>query len=299
MSIVALGAVAIVVVSGCGGGGSSPGGADIGRQLGFPLPVVLPSWTVHEYRGDGHNGTKPMPFFVRAGEVSTQVQPPKLRFKAPARTGVVDRANIDWYYLQPLSPASIELIIMIQPTANEDADLYVLEGIVSDYDDGAACLGYSTRFPSDPGGPTPMGGYAPDWTAIDFSNTGGYPAAQVAVYGYEGATGGAQDHYRIEVDKPRYPTVNGAWLHDQVAYRQSDWFAFQATAGNQYTVRTLSPDNPSHYVYELDSGGFVGAEETAGGGIVQYTATETGTHYVRVFGASPGPNRYDIKVTSP
>lgn len=297
LAIASVTGVLLALGGGCGGSGSSPLAGDVSRAVSIGLPQVLPMWTVEEYRGEGAGAYKQMPSFVRVQkDVSSQFQPPKLRFRAPSRAGQTERANFDWYYIQPLN-TDLRLVIMVQPTANEDSDLYVFEGTGSDFDDDANCLAYSRRLPTLNQGPDSLGGYAPDWVAIDFTDTNGYPAAQVGVYGYEN-WGVSEYHYRIEVDKIRWISVNGPWYHSKVAYQQSDWWAFWGTTGNHYVVRTVSPGNPDMYVYEQHSSGFIDDEEGPAGGIVEFDADYSGWHYVRVFGAktTPGPSHYEIKV---
>lgn len=289
--------VAAAMVAGCGGTGSLAGPSDPAfRQIGLNVPQVMPMWSVEEYRGDGHGGTKPIPDLVRNPEVSPQLTPPKLRMRTPPRNAQVPYAMTDWYYIQPIAAASINLVVLVQPTSNTDSDLFVLEAIGSGYDDGASVLGYSNRLPQDVDNVSAVGGYAPDWVAFNVTNTSGYPAAQVAIYGYSTGT----SYYTVEVDKTRILTLNGPWINDQVAHLASDWFQFSATAGTQYTVQVnATGGNPDFYVYEGSSTAYAGGNENLGGGTVTYTATVDGTHYVRVIGASPGATYYQIKVTSP
>jgi hypothetical protein len=206
------------------------------------------------------------------------------------------------YWLRlPAINNSRTILVTLQPTADEDADLFLLKGRASECggpeDD---CLGYSVRAPSLGSPPDTVHGYAPDWVAFTPGNTNGFPAAQVAVYGI--ATGATPKHFWAEADRVYPLTVNGGAYTHTLTGGDSNWYSFSATNGLQYTV-TLDMSggtgDPDSYVYGDSSSKFRVKCDSAGGGDAVFTAAETSTHYVRVFAFNPGTNTFTVSVTQP
>ena len=235
-----------------------------------------------------------------AGIDSAGTMPFRLRYGNPPKTQLVVRKRISWYDL-PQTKVGAHLgmpVITVQPTANEDADLYVLEGSGADFGDGAGLIGSSTRLPSASGGIA--GGYAPDWVAWEAGRTRGAPTAQVAVYG-DVDDPAVRKHYLIETDWAWELQVDGTPLRPggQVQFG-SDWNFFEAHSGNPYTVHmTAHAGDPDLYVYGDESTEYVGGDATVGGGSVAFAATMTGRHFVRAYGFGPSNNDAEVWVTSP
>jgi hypothetical protein len=278
------------LVTGC----SSTSGTAGSPADGLAIPKI------REYVGDGGGSAKPWPGFIPRPEQADALGQ-LLGFGAWPRTTFVPAKQTYWLRLPAINNNST-IVVTLQPTADEDADLFLLRGRASDCggpeDD---CLGYSARAPALGSPPDPLHGYAPDWVAFTPGNTSGFPAAQVAVYGI--ATGATSKHFWVEADRVSPRTVNGGVGTYTLTGGNSNWYSFSATSGLQYTV-TLSisgggTGDPDSYVYGDNSSKFVVKCDGAGGGDAVFTATETGTHYVRVFANAPGANIFSVQVTQP
>ena len=241
------------------------------------------------------------PFFRPRGVavVGASTDPTKLGYGLAPKVNRVRRNRVSWYELPPTTIAAHPgaPVITLQPTADEDADLFVLEGRGAYYWDGADDIDYSTRLPSG-GTDTVAGGYAPDWVAFDTGATGGAPTAQIAVYGVASAT--TFKNYRIESDWAWELVVNGASLRQAVAQYNSDWNYFEATSGTQYTVHmTAHAGDPDIYVYRDVSTEFVASDVTTGNASISFTASRACRHYIRAYGYAAANNDPEVWVTSP
>jgi hypothetical protein len=260
----------LVVLVGCGSGSSpGPGGtvATVGKFM--------------EYTGDGGGSLKPWPgLFATAGDQANRV-PTELTSTAVPTAARVPAGNINWFYVDhwtTLYPA----VITVQPTADEDSDLYVMEGQGSAYGDGAGCLGFSKRTPDGTQPDRLRGlGYAPDWVAYDLGSIPTAPAAQVAVYGATGGT--AKKHFTIEIHSAFRLSVGGLSSSTRRDVGSSAWYRFYAFTGRDYSLQLTATDgDPDMYLYALNSSGYVARHTAVGGGTINFTAKATGYHYVRV-----------------
>jgi hypothetical protein len=273
-----------ITLTGCGG---SDGGSD-GSALA-PLDKIS------EYLGDGHNGAKPLLDGLEPAPtgLDTQALPTALVIEAPPLTGRTPAKNINWYRVPPVS-ATRELLVTLQPTADEDSDLYLLSADGETYSPKAACLGYSNRLPA---GGDDVNGYAPDWAAFTTPNSQGRQSAQVAVYGM--ATGATPKHYRVECDPVWGLTVNGVTKGGSLTLYDSHWYRFAGQAGTDYDVmlQAISGD-PDTYVYQGDATHFIAKDTQVGSGTsVGFTAAVDGYYYVRVHGFNAGS--YEVGIASP
>jgi hypothetical protein len=284
-----LGAVLILaaVIGGCGSGGvgSTPDLPGMGK--------------IREYVGDGGGSLKPWPAMLPAPNAEQpQALGTMLTLGANFLTNSVPRYQTNWYRLAPV-PTKTIIVVTLQPTANEDSDLYVCRGGVYEFEPHAY-YGYSVRLPSVVGGDG-VDGYAPDWVAFTRSPTAG-PAAQVAVFG--GGTAGTK-HYRIEADAVALLPLTGAKRGGTLPPYDSHWYRFHATSGTAYSVHLQTVDeDPDIYVYQDAATEFVGKAVLYGAGheTVAFTASETVYHYVRVHawgGGGSGSAQYKVWVTSP
>jgi len=259
--------------------------------------------TIQEYVGDGHGGVKPWPALIPrpADSVTDQISRMgyPLHYGDPPATQFVRKRQISWYRSWTLTTVGQPhtVVITLQPTADEDTDLFVLEASGGDYYDGADVLGFSDRTPDgtapDPAVPA---GYAPDWVAFTTGATGGFPAAQVAVYGFD--TTVTRSHFQIEADLARKLTVNGAARSGGSPTNDSAWYWFSATSGTQYTVNmTDKSGDPDLFVYGATSSDFIDLDDGTTNASISFTATATGRHYVRV--AAYDADTHDVAVTSP
>jgi hypothetical protein len=288
LGCVALGGLLALALNGCGSG---PGA----------VTDVTSADKIVEYRGDGGGSLKPLPalgipLLVDAGEAI----PTLLGINANPKSGQVPAKQVNWYRVEAIPPTPLPpiLLVTLQPTANEDSDLFVLEGNASGYGpSGAPVLGLSRRAPTS-SGRLKNKGYAPDWVAFQHNPTDGWPAAQVAAYGFH--VGSAVKHYRIEVSDVGLMApgvVTQAFPLDQ--YR-SHWWRLEATNGTQYrVVVTAVSGDPDIFVYEDSASAFVGSNTRVGSGAVKFTAAKTCRHYIRVYAAAAGDNRYRLRVLSP
>jgi len=276
--------LALLAVSGCGSN-STPSAVD---------QVLEPRIT--EYVGDGGGSLKPWPDFLGPLAVdSTSAVAPKLRIGDPPKTGKVPRKQVSWYRLQALKNAD-QLIVTLQPTADEDSDLYVLEGRGTNFDDGAALLASSRRAPTSP--EYGAWGHAPDWVSFTANTTAGWPAGHVAVFGVNETP--AVKHFRIELDRGFALPVGGGPQGGTVARYDSDWWGVSATSGTQYTIEMkVTAGDPDIFLYEDEATEFLTKDTGTGDATLVFTATTTGYHHVRVYGYGPTPNNYTIEVTSP
>lgn len=296
------------MMAGCGGG-TAPRGIVAGDWFeaalrpspSQPPEDLFPLGRIHEYVGDGHGGTKPLPDFVHLKpQVSTQSLAPRLWIRRVSRAGEITARHINWYEVEPINVESV-LVATLQPTNSGDADLYIMEGPSADYSDGLDCIQYSSRLPNGGQDDAVRGnGFAPDWAAWLQQPSGGKPAAMIAVWGEEHDTTDKRT-YRIEVDRVRTLVVDGATQLGNVARGQSDWFRFQvwgsesSPASYRVAVKAISND-PDMYVYRSGSVGFIGESAEPGGGTVEFQSTSWAYVYVRVYGYGNGPNRYRIRV---
>jgi hypothetical protein len=161
MCVVAcVGAIGALVL-GCSSSGPEPTNDAVGIR----------TFKISEYVGDGHGGTKPLLFGAGPGDVAAAMGS-YLGFGGTPRSATVVINQTQWYKL-PASTVARPLVITVQPTADEDTDLYVLNGRPSHYPGADACLGYSDRTPSGSDGV--RSGYAPDWVSISPGNTTAAP----------------------------------------------------------------------------------------------------------------------------
>jgi hypothetical protein len=275
------------LLAGCSGTVGGRGGP--GDGVSIPL--------IDEYVGDGGGSAKPWP-----GASAQPDQPDAmgtlLSFGRWPKTATVTAKNVNWFRVAGAKAAAV-CVVTLQPTADEDADLFVMKGDASGFGgSGDDCLGYSRRTP-DGGAPDPVHGFAPDWVAYEPGNTSGWPSAQVAVYGMHSGT--AVKHFWVEADRASQLVVNGGGYTHTVEGGNSNWYYFAATSGLQYTVRlqSVTAGDPDSYVYGSTASQFKAKHTAAGGGDAVFTATETGRHYIRVFGEAPGDNTFHVLVRQP
>jgi len=260
----------LLVLMGCGSGSSpGPGGnvAAVGKFM--------------EYVGDGGGSLKPWPAFLtpsgdQAARVPTELDsmPVPLAARVPA-------GNINWFYVEDWTTL-YPTVVTLQPTADEDSDLYIMEGSGSGYGDGAGCLGSSKRTPDGAQPDRLRGlGYAPDWVVADLGTITSRPAAQVAVYGV--ATGAARKHFEIDIHSVFGLNVGGLSSSTRRNVGSSAWYRFYAFTGRDYSLQLTARDgDPDMYLYALNSSGYVARSTAVGGGTINFTAKATGYHYVRV-----------------
>lgn len=272
--IVGLVTVLTVIIGGCGG----------------QAPVVPEDvYDVAEYVGDGHHGTKPAPDFLSlVPEIQTQAIATALRLGDPALVDRVPEKAVNWYRIPPVG-VDRPLIVTLQPTADEDSDLYLFQGSATGYGAGATCLGASSRLPL--GNTDRPNGYAPDWVALDATDSKGWPTAQVAVWGAAG--GGSPKHYRIECDPVWGLTVDGAHKSGTVTYRNSHWYRFAVKAGHVYFIQrwyTSADGRMNVYAYLNRATRYL----TANNGEVH--PDQNGFCYLRLYGTSTVACPYGIEV---
>jgi hypothetical protein len=245
-----------------------------------------------EYVGDGGGSAKPWPVGVAPPGDQASAVAALLRLDCAPLTGLTRRKLVNWYRL-PAVAYTTTLLVCLQPTADEDADLYVVQGGGA-YPAGANTIGYSARLPTASGGAV-TGGYAPDWVAFTGGPTSGYPAAQVDVYGC--STGTSAKHYRIEAHEV-WTLPLGGGCGGTLSQYQSHWWSVDAVNGTHYTLHLVANSgDPDVYVYQDKSAEFVGSSAAVGGGEVGFTAAETSKHFVRVYGFSACG--YGLTVTTP
>ena len=278
-----------ICLSGCGSNSTEP-----------PIDQVLEP-RIQEYVGDGGGSLKPWPDFLGPlAADSPSAVAPKLKLYGPPKTGKVARKQVSWYRLQAQKglPAGsyTYVIVTLQPTADEDSDLYVLEGRGSNFDDGAGLTGSSRRAPTSP--EHGAWGYAPDWTRVQTTNTAGWPIGHVAVFGVNEAP--AVKHFRIEVDGVWPLPVGGGPKGGSVPRYDSNWWGFTTTSGNQYTLdMKVTAGDPDIFVYENEATEFITRDTGTGDAVLVFTATASGWHFVRIYGYGATPNSYTLELTSP
>ena len=275
-------------LSGCGSN-STPSAVD---------QVLEPR--IAEYVGDGGGSLKPWPdLLAPLGLDSPSVVAPKLKDDAQPKIGKVARKQVSWYRLQALKlPAGTGsfLVVTLQPTANEDTDLYVLEGKGSNFDDGAGLLGSSRRAPQAPG--TTGEGYSPDWVSFETTSTAGWPAGHVAVLGANVEP--AVKHFRIEMDTPWGLIEGGGAQAETVNRYDSDWWVFAGGTGTQYTIEMkVTAGDPDIFLYGDEATDFIMKDITTGDATLIFTPTVASNHFVRVYGYGATPNSYTLNLTSP
>ena len=252
---------------------------------------------IQEYVGDGGGSLKPWPDLLgvaigdRPGVVA-----PKIRWGNSPKADKVPRKQVSWYRLEAFDTWTPYLIVTVQPTANEDSDLYLLEGKGKDFDDGVQLVASSRRAPSDPD--ATAGGYAPDWVAYQTTHTHGWPAGYVAIAGVNEEP--ATKHYRIEVDAASAISVNGPQETSAVCQYESHWWVFDVAPGTHYTV-TMTPTSgdPDVFVYGGTSSDFIGSDTTAGTAVIPFIAASADRHHIRIYGYGSSSNGYTLEVTSP
>jgi hypothetical protein len=253
---------------------------------------------IHEYEGDG-GADKPWPSALSgpAGQgVSAAAVDSLLTDNAAALSQTVNAQLINWFRLPSLT-APGTWVVTLQPLyIAEDTDLYVLQGKASDYSAGAGCLGASRRLPNGQPDATRGGLGAPDWVACDLPASQGWPGAEVAVVGVPGAP--TTKRFQVEADVARQVVVGGAAVTGTLAQRQSHWYLLNATAGTKYAVglKATSGD-PDVYVYQDTSSRFVGESIVPGGAMVTFTASQSGRHFLRVYGYAAA-NSYSLSCSS-
>ena len=265
-----------------------------------PIDQVLEP-RIAEYVGDGGGSLKPWPDFLGPIAVdSPSVVAPKLKMGAPPKTGKVARKQVSWYRLGAMQGLDVggvtDVLVTLQPTADEDTDLYVLEGKAKGFDDDAGLIASSRRAPASPDA---IGlGHAPDWSRVLTTNTAGWPIGHVAILGVNEEP--AVKHFRIEADGLSWVPVGGGPDGSTAIQYDSHWWTFAATSGNQYTVAMkVTAGDPDIFLYEDEATEFITKDTGTGDAALVFTATWSGWHVVRVYGYSTNPNGYTIEVTSP
>ena len=243
---------------------------------------------IQEYVGDGHGGTKPWPSFLpRSGSpaqpVTTQVAAPALAHYAAYVTDSVEQMNVSWYRLPAVSTATT-WVVTVQPTANRDSDLYMIEGNAAAFGDGANYRGSSNRLPTASGELTRGVGYAPDWAYMTTTgSTAGHPSAFIAVYGVPDLNLGSRP-LRIEADIAGNLYPNGSARAGSLAAGNSLWFYFYGLGSSQYTVKLSAVQgDPDLYVYGQRSIDFLGKDTNAGNGQFAFTSPTDKFYFVRVY----------------
>lgn len=276
----------VLLTGGCGSG-SGPGAID---------QVLEPR--IHEYVGDGGGSLKPWPsLFPAPAADSASTLPAKMLFGS-LRTDKVPRRLVSWYRVakNPFQTTTT-LVVTLQPTADEDSDLFVFEGKGKDYRDGTALLAGSWRKPTDPGAIGGAGGYAPDWVGIDIPFQGSFPMAYIAVYGCNETP--KTKHYRIETVAADLRPLDELLSFGAERYT-SNWVYFNATSGTQYTVdMDQGIGDVDVFVYGSDSSKFIDSNTSTGDAEIVFTPSTTGRHYVRLYGYSPGTSGASLTITSP
>jgi len=275
------------LIAGCSGGSGSVAGP------------VAQGLKISEYVGDGHGGTKPWPSLLPlvAGPVQPAATPEVVGNNDACLTGSVAAGWVNWYALEPRSGGT-DWIVTLQPTANADSDLYLMEAYGGGYDDGAACRGYSNRSPDGGNRDRVKGSYAPDWVHMGIMAIGEptTPPAYIAVYG--SSADDLAKPYTLEADAAGRLTVDGAASAGSLNAGNSRWFSFSALVGHDYVV-TLSAvsGDPDLYIYQDASTKYVTGSAAHGGATLSLRATATVAHFMRVYAYNDC--KYSIKVTSP
>ncbi len=295
LTVVALAGLLAVLFTGCSGTG-------VMDDPGEALEIAR----VDEYVGDGGGSAKPWPpglpsvgahgsAPVDEETVNTQAVAQLLRFGVAPITANVPLRQVNWFRIPALAQAR-RVMVTLQPLQDEDADLYILGGSPLTYESGAL-MGASRRVPTIDS--DTVNGFAPDWVALDMGPTNNFPTAQVAVVGNSIPSDKTQ--FTIEVDRIHQLIANGGSLTHSIAGGQSNWYSFLAQSGKQYTVRlqNVTQGNPDAYAYGDTSDEFEAKNTTSGGGDVVFTANVGSQHYIRVYGAAAGPNKYQIRVQQP
>jgi len=279
---------AVLILGGCSDNSTGPGEA------------VGTAGKIAEYVGDGHDGTKTLPPFLSLApaqleQVQTQAMATLLNNAAHHVTSTVPAQQANWFSL-PAVTSACTWIVTLQQLSNEDADLFVLDGMAY-YASGAATLGHSNRIPYEPGSDDRVDANVPDWVAhIYTGGTSGHPGAYIASFGM--GDGAALKHFNIEADIVPQLLVNGAGKAGTLALRDSNWFWFNGLNGVPYSVRmTAMSGDPDIYVYGDTSSKFRDKNTASGSGTVVFTANATQRHYIRLHAFTAG--KYSIKVTSP
>lgn len=276
--------VLTVVLAGCAGSSGSDGRAVLGK--------------IQEYVGDGHGDTKLWPALLNpaASGVEPQAVATLLSLGANAVETTVPASQTNWFRLPAFTTSKV-VVVTLQPTADEDSDLFLLWGRADLYAGaGDDCLAYSNRLPANQSDPTPVGGFAPDWVYCYCGALAPDPGAQIAVYGV--TSGSATKRFRVEADLVSDLTMNGSAPSGLVAQFQSRWYRFSATNGLKYKVTlTATAGDPDLYAYRDSSREFVAGNTATGSGTVTFTAGETGWHYLRIYGYSSATSNFTIGVT--
>jgi len=268
VSMAALGVVALV---GCSGGDESIV-ADSGQKI-------------REYVGDGHGGTKP-PIFGGPTEADSPASLGNLLgWGGAPLSRTVPEWQVNWFRLPAVNTKN-PVICTLQPTANEDADLYLLNGDPRALQDGDGLLGWSDRSPV--GSADGVASLAPDWVAFVPGYTGSHPAALAAVYGYAG-TGNAKP-FTVEADRPKQLIADGSSNTIAIQEQESQWFWFQPRRGQSYSIvlENVTQGDPDLFVYGDRSTRYVGSDTSVGDGTVSFTAEYEGRYYARVYGGAVG-----------
>lgn len=280
VGVVVLVVLCVVLLPGCGGSGNTaPGVNEAGLKI-------------REFAGVGYTGVKPSPFpLPDDGQMQTQSVASKLALNQVPLSGLVPPALINWYRIPPVTNSQ-SVVVTVQPTENKDSDLFAFEaGVGGVYADNMLTLGFSRRTPTDDYD------YSPDWASFGVTGGTGLPVANIAVNGFQNEAG--DKHYKVEADVLRTVVVNGPAKTGSVVASDSHWYQFGDTNGVHYTITgTAVTGDPDIYVYQGNSAGFIGSANGIGSGSVPFTATATGTVFVRVYGFN-GSNNYSLTVTSP
>jgi len=264
-----------------------------------PTNAVGAGVKIQEYLGDGHGGAKPWPSFLplAGAPVQPAAVPEQLEDNHSCLVGSVAAGWVNWYALEPRAGATT-WVVTLQPTANADSDLYLLEAYGPNYTDGADCRGYSNRSPNGVNHDRVKGSYAPDWVRLGIASMGvpTTPPAYMAIYGSQADA--AAKPYTLEADAAGRLTVGGGASAGSLAAGNSRWFYFAALVGHDYTVTVSAVSgDPDLYVYQDASTEYVTGSAARGGATVSLRATASISHYMRVYGYNDCG--YSIRVTSP
>jgi len=210
----------------------------------------------------------------------------------PFQDGVPGK-GVNWYRIPPVG-ADRPLVVTLQPIGGDDSDLYLFPGSGALYGSGATCLGSSSRLPAGGGDRLPSG-FAPDWVVLEAKASQGWPTTQVAVWGVPGGFP-PKKRYFIECDPVWGLTIDGPMKGGTLAPRDSHWCRFKVKAGHKYWISVTYYSAVVHvmlYVYLERATRFIAGNTPP---VVSFTAEQSGTCYLRVYGNTDAPCPYAVGV---